>query len=294
MVNEQEIEIEGKRLTVKNLNKLYDKGVTKAMVIEYYVKIAPLILPHIINKPFSMVHYPDGVGGKSFFQKRRPENAPEWLDSVRIESGAPPGYIDWCLVNDTASLVYMANRGVTEMHTWFSRLPELDNSDVAVLDVDPSGATTLKQAIEAAKLFEKLLSRLNLFSLPLTSGSRGIHIYIPLKPTPYSEIRAFCELLCLTLEDSRPDLVTTERTVSERGDRVYLDYVQIAQGKTIAAPYSLRIRPGIPVSTPLRWSELKSDLVPADFNIFNIDKRLKKTGDLTKDFYSSSQTLPKL
>lgn len=291
MLKDGEITIQGKTLSLKNTSKPYDDGVTKGNIIEYYLKIADFLLPHIENKPFSMVAYPDGVGGESFYQKRCPKSAPHWLKTTRIESSSETGYIDWCLVNDAASIIYMVNRGVAEMHTWFSRLPSLEKADIAVIDLDPSGKTAMPDCVRAARLFDCALTSLHLDFLPVTSGSRGLHLYIPIKPTPFPQIRVFLESLCLAVERAAPDLVTTERSLSERGDRVYLDYVQVWRGKTIAAPYSLRVRPGMPFSAPLLKKELTPDLDPKSFNIFNIEKRLKKVGDLAADLYSSPQTL---
>lgn len=285
-------------MPVKNLEKLYfpESNITKADVLEYYIFAAPYILPHIKDKPFTMIHFPHGLGGdgKSFYQKQRPDGAPDWLEGVSLPSETR-GHIDWCLVNDEASVAYMVNRGVLEMHTWFSRLPDLSRADVAVVDLDPSGATGFHEARILARAFRSLLEELKLKSFPKTSGGRGIHIYIPIALTPFDKIQEFLLALCRILTDAYPELATTERIINKRGNRVYLDAVQNHGGKTIAAPYSLRVRKGAPVSAPLLWEELDGDgLSPADINITNIKSRIERYGDLTDGIYSIKQILPKI
>lgn len=296
----EEIILQGRRLSLKNLSKRYDDGVVKRDVIDYYLKVSDYILPHIAERPFCMVSYPDGVGGKSFYRKRCPESAPEWLARARIpspsssETSPNSEYIDWCLVNDTPSLIYMANLGVAEMHVWFSRVSSLDLADVAVIDLDPSGKTDISHCVKAANLFDKAFRRLGLDYVPATSGSRGLHLFIPIVPTPFADVRNFLEPLCKAMECAAPKLVTCERSLSKRGDRVYLDYVQVSRGKTLAAPYSLRVRKGFPFSAPLLPKELSSSLDPHRFNLFTLDERLKKVGDLSAALLSSTQKLPDL
>jgi len=283
---------------LKNLEKVYfpESGVSKADVLEYYLFAAPYILPHIKDKPFTMIHFPHGLGGdgKMFYQKQRPDNAPDWLHSVRLDS-EKRGHIDWCLVNDEASLSYMVNRGVLEMHTWFSRLPDLDRADIAVIDLDPSGATGYPQARILAQAFHSLLDELKIKAFPKTSGGRGIHIAIPIALTPFNKIQEFLLSLCRIIAEAYPETATMERFIDKRGNRVYLDAVQNQAGKTIAAPYSLRVKRGAPVSAPLFWEELEDEFfTPADINITNIKSRIERYGDLTEGFYSIKQILPRI
>ena len=294
----QAIELSGVTVPLKNLDKIYfpDSELSKADVLDYYIFAAPYILPHIKDKPFTMIHFPHGMGGdgKSFYQKQRPDNAPEWLDGVTLQSQRR-GHIDWCLVNDAASVAYMVNRGVLEMHTWFSRLPDLNKADVAVVDLDPSGATGFREARILARAFHALLDELKITAVPKTSGGRGIHIYIPITLTPFDKIQEFLTSLCRVITEAYPEIATMERLIERRGNRVYLDAVQNNSGKTIAAPYSMRVRKGAPVSAPLLWEELDGDsLSPADINITNIKSRISQYGDLMADFYSIKQILPKL
>jgi len=284
--------------SLKNLDKPYDAfdggNATKGDIVDYYICAAPYLLPHIINKPFSMIHTPEGVrGGKVFYQKERPKNAPEWLESVAVPS-SKRGVINWCLVNDTAGLIYMVSRSVIETHSWFSRYPHLDKPDIAVIDLDPSGESGFIETVTAAKAFGALLAQMSIFAIPKTSGGKGAHICIPIIPTPYYEVQEFLNILCGIVAKTLPDITTLERSVQKRGNKIYLDAVQFGQGKTIASPYSLRAKKGLPVSAPLFWYELEDFKNPASINIYNIFDRLSKTGDPMVDFYGNAQKLPKL
>jgi len=291
-----ELNINNVALEIKNPGKIYfpEQGYLKAEVIDYYIKIAPYILPHLTGRPFSMIFFPGGKREDSFFQKQRPADAPDFVASVRIPSERR-GHIDWCTVDNLETLVYLANRSVIEMHTWFSRRDSLDKPDIAVLDIDPSGNTGIKEAAVAANAFRAVFDELKIYSVPKTSGSRGIHIFIPIVPQyGYEEIRKLLSFACKVVLESYPWLCADERTVNKRGDKIYLDAVQFGRGKTLAMPYSLRCRPGAPVSAPLRWEEVNSSLDASDYNIRTIFPRLDKIGDLMSDFYSKAQKLPKI
>ena len=288
------LNIENRAVPVKRLDKVFSEkgGIVKGEIIDYYMRIAPFLLPHIKNKPFSQIHFPDGVQGKSFYQKQCPAGAPAWLQTVSLPSNAR-GVIDWCLLNDAPSIVYMANRGVIEMHTWFSRLPDLSMPDTAVIDLDPSGSTGFKEAVYIARIFKAVLEQLKIFAVPKTSGGRGLHIFIPVKNCNFDRVQGFLKYICGGVAAAYPNLATMERNVIKRGNKIYLDAVQNAQGKTITAPYSLRAREGLPVSVPLIWDELdNNNLKPSDFNVRNIFERLDRVGDLLKNFYNKAQELP--
>jgi len=284
-------------IELKHLDKFYSPfdDIQKKELVEYYVKMAPYILPHIKNKPFSMLHFPHGVGEPGFYQKQCPVNAPKWLKTIKLESSSDLGYVNWCLVNNSAGIVYMVNRSVLEMHTWFSRLPNLDKPDVAVIDIDPSGVNSFSEVLTIARSFRVIFERLKLFAVPKTSGKRGMHIYIPIKPVPFKDVQDFLIKICSAVYSSFENLTTFERLKKNRNGKIYLDCVQNAMGKTLISPYSLRAQKGFPVSAPLLWGELDNEnLLPQDFNIKNIFKRLEKVGDLFKDFYNKKQVLPKL
>ncbi|MCL2434037.1 MAG: non-homologous end-joining DNA ligase [Clostridia bacterium] len=286
------LEIGATKVPVTSLEKIMypQKSYTKADVIDYYIKIAPYILPYLKNRPFSMIPYVNGAEGESFFQKQKPQNAPKWLKSVPVKSSTRT--IDYCLINDLRSLIYMANRGCLEMHCWFSRHPALDKPDCAVFDIDPSGETGFPEGKAAALLIKAALDGYGLWSVAKTSGKGGVHVYVPIRPQPYEYVRNFTSAICRAVVDARPDLCTTERTIAKRGDRVYLDAVQLGRGKTLPAPYSLRATPGATVSAPMTWEELgRAACKPESYTMSNILGRIERVGDLFEPVYGMKQEL---
>lgn len=288
------LDIGGKEVEVTHLDKVYfpETGITKGALIEYYIRMAAWILPYLADRPFTMVPYPHGVTGKSFYQKQRPEGAPAWIKGVKVPSDKR-GHIDYCLINDTASLVYMVNRGCIETHAWFSRVPDLDMPDIAVFDLDPSGNTGFADAVAAARLIKVILDEYGLTAVPKTSGMSGLHVVIPIRPVPFREVQAFLTSICKVVEKAQPGRFTTERSIAKRGDRVYLDAVQNARGKTIPSPYSVRPSAKATVSAPLTWEEVMDDtLTPERFTMQNIEERVKRLGDLFEPVYRMRQVLP--
>lgn len=287
-------EVDGREVVLTNLEKVLFPAIhgTKAELIRYYMNTAPCILPYTRGRPFSMLHFPDGVGGKSFFQKQRPDEAPEWLKSVPIPSEHK--IVEWCLIDDLPSLLYMANRACIETHTWFSRLPDLDRPDIAVFDIDPSGGTGYAQAVEAARLIRVALREYALQSFPKLSGATGVHVVVPIAPVSFEKVRAFLKSVCAAIASAYPDRYTTERTIVKRGERVYLDAVQNGRGKTLPSPYSVRATPAATVSAPVTWDELDRGVSPEDFTIRNIGGRINKKGDLFAPVYEMRQHLPEV
>jgi bifunctional non-homologous end joining protein LigD len=287
------IDINGQTVELTNLDKLYfpEAGITKGDMIDYYIRFAQYILPWLRNRPFTMVPYPHGAGGKSFYQKQIPDNAPEFLESAELPSERR-GSIKWSLVNNLPSLVYMANRACIEMHAWFSRLPKPDEPDVAIFDLDPSGNTGYSDAAAAAKLIRIILDDMKIKAFPKTSGATGLHIVIPIEPAPFEKVRGFLTGICRMVEQADPGRFTTERTIAKRGDRVYLDAVQNARGKTIPSPYSVRATAAATVSAPLSWDEVEGGAEPGQFTIRTIGERIKQTGDLYAPLYAMRQRLP--
>lgn len=289
-----ELVIHKKKVGLKNLDKVYfqAENYLKGDIIDYYLKIAPYLLPHLADRPMSLIFFPEGKVENSFYQKQRPTDTPPWVDSVKIPSKTRE-FIDYIMINDLPSLIHFVNKSVLEMHAWFSRAGSLDYPDLAVIDLDPSGKSGIREAAEVAKFFHVALEELSLFSMPKTSGSRGLHILIPIETShSYTQVQEFLQMLCNQALRLYPDLCTTERLISKRGDRIYLDAVQCAKGKTIAVPYSMRVKSGALVSTPLLWDEVSSKLDPQNFNIKTIFKRIDEIGDLSKKLYSKKQILP--
>lgn len=289
-----ELIIERKKLELRNIDKIYfqQQNYLKSDVIEYYAKIAKYLLPHISNRPFSMIFFPEGKVENSFYQKQKPADIPAWIDTVKIPSKTR-GHIDWVVINDLPSLIYFVNRSVLEMHTWFSRTSDLNCPDIAVIDLDPSGNSGIKEAVTIANVFRATLENLSLYSMPKTSGSRGLHIFIPIEPKyTYAQVQEFLQVICSQALKLYPNLCTKERMISKRGDKIYLDAVQCARGKTLAMPYSMRVKSGALVSTPLLWDEVNQELNPKKYDIITIFDRIDKMGDLSKDLYKHKQKLP--
>ncbi len=285
-------EVEGRGVKITNPDKIYFPEIkaSKADLIDYYIRMSPYLLPYLKDRPFSMLHYPDGIDGKTFYQKQRPSNAPKWLKSVTLPSREKT--IDWCVVNDLPSLIYMCNRSCIEMHAWFSRLPDIEKPDVAVFDIDPSGDTGFKEAAEAALLIKTALDAYKLAGIPKLSGKTGVHVVVPIAPVPYEQAREFLKRVCQSVEGARPDLFTMERAIAKRKNRVYLDAVQNGRGKTLPSPYSVRATPNANISAPVTWDELRGGVTPDFFTIRNMDERIEKAGDLFAPVYTMRQKLP--
>jgi bifunctional non-homologous end joining protein LigD len=289
------LEIEGHRLKLTNLNKVFypGEGITKRDVINYYDAVAPLILPHLRDRPLSLKRYPNGINEQFFFQKDAEGKAPDWVRLEPIFSEHNRDKIHYIICNDRATLVYLANLASIDQNPWMSRIGSLDNPDFALIDLDPTEGCPYSQIVEAAQLVKKTLDSIGLVGYPKTTGGDGMHIYIPLEAVyTFEQVRSFAELLSVLVVNQNPALFTTPRTVSQRKKaRVYFDYLQISSAKTIAAPYVLRAHPGAPVSTPLDWSEVKAGLEPGQFNIHNALGRFERTGDLFEAVLTKPQRL---
>ncbi len=266
-----------------NLDKVYwpEEGYTKGDLIDYYREIAPVLLPYLKDRPQSLLRHPNGITGKSFFQKdvsRQPP--PAWVQTVRIPPESGKADITYLLCQDTASLLYLANLGCIELNPWHSRVGSLDSPDYLVIDLDPEDVA-FRQVIQAALAVRKVLDAAGAESLCKTSGKRGLHICVPLHARyDYAQARGFAEIIAQVVHRHLPDATSLVRSPVLRQGRVYLDWLQNGRGKTLAAPYCVRPAPGATVSTPLRWSELKATLDPTRFTIRTALKRVERMGDL--------------
>ncbi len=279
---DKEIIINKHKQKVTNLDKVFfpGEGYTKGDMIEYYRKISKYILPYLKDRPESMLRHPNGINNKGFFHKNVTAKPPDWVKTERIFSDSSEGEINYLICNDEASLVYMANLGCIEINPWFSRIQSKDNPDYFVIDLDPE-EIAFDKVVETALAVKKVLDAAGAPSYPKTSGATGMHIYVPLKAKyDYDIAKDFAHLIARLANRIVPGFTSLERSPSKRKKKVYLDYLQNRRGQTLAAPYSVRPRPGATVSTPLKWEEVKIGLNPADFTIRTIFKRLEKTGDL--------------
>jgi bifunctional non-homologous end joining protein LigD len=289
------LDMEGHRLKLTNLNKVFypGEGIAKRDVINYYDAVAPLVLPHLRDRPLSLKRYPNGINEQFFFQKDAEGKVPDWVRLEPIFSDHNQDQIHYIICNDRATLIYLANLASIDQNPWMSRIGTLDHPDFALIDLDPTEGCPYNQIVEAAQLVKKTLDLVGLAGYPKTTGGDGMHIYIPLEPIyTFEQVRTFAELLSILVINRKPDLFTTPRAVARRKKgKVYFDYLQISSAKTIAAPYVLRAHPGAPVSTPLDWSEVKSGLDPAQFNIHNAMDRFARTGDLFEGVLTKPQRL---
>jgi bifunctional non-homologous end joining protein LigD len=289
------IELEGKRIRLSNLNKIYfpESGYTKRNLLAYYYRMADLILPFLRDRPLVLRRYPDGIKGQAFFQKDLREGVPDWFVTVPIESEEKGKEIHYATASDRASLLYLTSLGCIDHNPWSSRLHDLDHPDYFFFDLDPSEGTDFSVAVTIARALEEELKELRLASFLKTSGATGIHIYIPVEPVyTYEQLRTFAEIVARTVATRHPNLVTNERSVARRpAGRILIDVQQNAHGRPLAAPYAVRAFPKAPVSAPVLPAELRTNLRPEDLNMTTIFARLKKKGDLWGDFWKRRQRL---
>jgi bifunctional non-homologous end joining protein LigD len=230
------------------------KEYTKGDLVDYYRAVAPFMLPHLRGRPLMLQRHPDGLDGPRFMQKNTPDHYPEWI--TRVEVPKEGGTVRHTLCDDTATLVYLADQACLTLHRWQSRTDGLDRPDRMVFDLDPS-ADDFGTVREAARLLGELLDELKLPSALMTTGSRGLHVIVPLDGRhTFDEVREFARDLADTLADAHPDRLTTAARKKDRGDRLYLDIQRNAYAQTGAAPFTVRAEPGAPVATPLTWTEL--------------------------------------
>lgn len=292
-----QIILDGQEVKLTNLNKLYWKkeNFSKGDMINYYLKIAPYILPYMIDRPQSLNRHPNGIDAPSFFQKDQKGKLPEWMQTHKDFSESTNKTIEYLVCSNEATLIYMANLGCIEMHPWHSRSQSWQYPDWCLIDLDPDKPNTFDQVIEVAKLVKQVLDSIGAQACVKTSGSSGIHIYIPLGAKyNYDQSRQLAELVVTLVNQELPDLTSVERSPSKRRGKIYLDFLQNRETQTAAAPYSLRPKPGVPVSAPLDWSELKKGLQPTNYNAKNIFERLKTEGDLFKPVLEKEIDLDKV
>lgn len=281
---EETININGHDLKCTNLDKLYwpDEKISKRDMLNYYYNIMPYILPYMKDRPQSLNRFPDGIKGKSFYQKNVKGKVADWLTTYHYKSESS-GDKEFLVCTDEASLIYIASLGCIEMNPWHSRTQQAENPDWCVIDLDPDDSNTFEEVIKTAQAVKKVLDAIKLPSYPKTSGSSGMHIYIPLGAKySYDQSRLLAELIVNLVYPEVASFTSLERNPSKRKGKIYLDFLQNRTIQTIAAPYSLRPKPGATVSTPLDWSEVKKGLTIKQFNIHTIFDRLKDAGDIFK------------
>ena len=278
---------------VSNPDKIFfpQDPYTKGDLVQYYASIAPVLVPHLEGRALSLARYPNGITEDFFYEKQCPSHAPEWIGRAPIHSSHRGEPIDFCMVTDRDSLVWVANLGCIEMHPWLSRVERPDTPDFAVFDLDPQEGSTWEQVVYVAGLVNVLLERLGLAGYAKTSGASGLHIYVPLEARyTYRRVRRFVETLGRMIATADPDAATMEWDIPKRGPRIFIDHNQNVGGKTIASVYAVRPVDGAQVSTPILWDEL-GDIHPSDFTIATVWDRLRRYGDLFAPVLSGGQRL---
>ena len=285
------VRVDGRQLRLTHLDRLLwpREGITKAQLIDYYLRVAPLMLPHLADRPLVLTRFPEGVEGPSFYQKQAPWPRPAWVPTARI--GHEERSIDYVVADSPAVLAWLGNLAVVEIHPWMSTASDPDHPNLMVIDLDPDPPSGFEESRRVALWLRPALQELGLEAVPKLSGATGVHVCIPLQPRySYAVTSRVAALIGQVLARLQPELVTDERLVARRRGRVYVDPYQNLRGKTVVGAYSPRPRPGAPVSVPVTWEELES-VVPADFTVRNCDRWVPGRRDPLLDAYRRPQSL---
>jgi bifunctional non-homologous end joining protein LigD len=269
----------------------FPDGETKGDLLAYYSAVAPVLLPHLRDRAIVLARFPDGAEGDWFYEKQAPSHKPDWLPTAPLWSEHRGENIDFVTAGDVASLLWIVNLGAIEIHPWLSRVATADRPDFAIFDLDPAEGATWDQVVTVAEVIRVALERLGLVGYPKTSGATGLHIYVPVDPVhDYRQVRGFVEAVGRLVVAADEELATMEWDIPKRAGRVFIDHNQNVAGKTIASVYSVRPRPGGPVSTPLLWDEV-GEVAPDEFTIGTVWERLARHGDLFAPVLRGGQRL---
>ena len=293
-----EVEIDGRRLSLSNLGKvLYpDAGFTKGQVIDYYTRIAPVLLPHLKGRALTLKRYPDGVDGQFFYEKKCPSHRPEWVSTVTVPLRRDGRTVDFCVCDDLPTLVWAANLADLELHPSLARaVDDVSRPTVLAFDLDPGPPATIEECARVALELREVLRALGLESFPKTSGSKGMQVYVPLNAdVTYKRTKPFAHALAQLLEKRLPELVVSDMKKELRGGKVLVDWSQNDEHKTTVAVYSLRAKARPTVSTPLRWDEVESATPELAFTSDEVLARVAEHGDLFAPVLELEQELPEL
>jgi bifunctional non-homologous end joining protein LigD len=296
-VPDLELEVGRRRVRLTSPDKLLfpGDGVTKRDLADYYAAIGDTLVPHLWNRPFTLKRYPYGIRGQPYFAKQAPKGKADWVPTRQFRTWPREGgsrLVDFALVNEPAAAVWMVQMNCIDMNAWYSRVDKPERPDYVVFDLDPPESRNgFAQAIQVAHLVHEALERLELRSYVKTSGADGIHVLVPItRRSTYKDTYELAELVSRGLEEEHPGLVTTEWLKKKRHG-VLVDHRQNGHGKTIASAYSVRPKPGAPVSTPLRWEELGPKVRPRDFGMREALARVEKHGDLFEPVLEGGQSL---
>ena len=279
------LRVNGSEVNLTNLNKIFwpDLGLTKRDLLQYYLDVSPWLLPHVQDRAMVLKRYPNGISADFFFMKRAPDPRPDYIEICSVEHHSG-NVIDFVKVQDAASLLWTINLGCIDLNPWYARCDDIDRPDYLHFDLDPVGNTPFEAVRETALLVREALESLGIASYPKTTGSRGIHVYVPIVRGPVQkDVWRFAKAFAIALEMRHPELVTAEYRIANRPHGcVLVDYNQNAWNRTLASIYSVRPKPAAAVSAPVTWKEVERGIEIEDFTMQTIPARLKKTGDLWK------------
>jgi bifunctional non-homologous end joining protein LigD len=282
--------VDGREVRLTNLRKPFwpDLGITKGDLIQYYADVAPVLLPHIRDRAMVMKRYPHGAAGEFFFMKRAPTPRPSWIRTCAIEHESG-NIIDFPVIDDVPSLLWVINLGCIDLNQWYARCDDVDRPDYLHFDLDPGDGATFDQVRDSSLIVRDALESLAMKPLVKTSGSKGLHVYVPIVRGPVQkQVWTFAKALAVELAARHPALMTSEYRVAKRPKgRVLVDYNQNAWGRTLASIYSVRPRPLATVSTPLAWDEVSSGAAIEDFRLDNVRDRIADVGDMWKPLLAS-------
>lgn len=297
---EREVEVEGRTLKLSNLDKqLYPSGFTKGEFIDYLARIAPVLLPHLRDRPLTLRRFPEGVDGESFFEKRCPRHAPDWIRKEEV-GAASTDPITFCVCDDLPTLIWLGQLATLEMHPYLAPATDPLSPTVLAVDLDPGPPATAVDCAQVALILREVFEGLGLQSFPKSSGSKGIQLYLPLNPgSSFEQTKPFARALARLLEQRHPKLIVSKMSKELRKGKVFIDWSQNDPAKTTVAPYSLRAKQRPTVSTPLTWEEVEAldgDGEPDDvlFEPAQVLERVDRDGDLFGAVLELEQTLPEL
>ncbi len=300
MTTSPEVTIDGRRLKLSNLDKvMYPAvGFTKGQVIDYYTRVAEAVLPHLRDRPLTLKRYPNGVDGEFFYEKNCPKHRPSWVETLSVWSARNKADVNYCLIDELAGLVWVANLASLELHTSLSRADDIQQPTMLVFDLDPGPPATVVECGRVAFWLREVLDDLGLQAFPKTSGSKGLQIYVPLNtPVTYDETKPFAHALARLLEEQHPEDVLSVMTKELRKGKVFIDWSQNDDSKTTVCVYSLRARERPTVSTPVTWEEVERVVDSGDpddlvFEAGDVLERVAEEGDLFAPVADLEQTLP--
>jgi bifunctional non-homologous end joining protein LigD len=297
MTSSETWSLDDQSINVTDLEKVYwpKEGLTKGDVLAYYRELAPVILPYLKDRPVTIKVFPKGIEGESFYRRDVAAKKPAWLNTTSYRPASSAKTSRLLLVDDAASLIWLANRGAIEFHFWLSRTSNLNEPDLAVFDLDPGDQAGFRDVLTAALRLRDLLAKKDLTGYPKTSGGKGLHVILPLGPRHVFEgVRTWVKGIAESLADEYPDLIAVAHGGTHRGTHVTIDHAQNAIARNLAAPYTLRGSPSALVSAPISWGEIEDGKVnPEMINLNTVQERLQKVGDLFAPLNQQRYSLPK-